>query len=58
MEAAHPELGHPARSLVDLFRRSPHRQALVLRGSVTMGEWYRDLVFALALRWHPHPRGP
>ncbi|WP_409485163.1 glycosyltransferase family 4 protein [Arsenicicoccus dermatophilus] len=55
MEAAHPRPGHPARSLAELLLRSRHREALVLRGSVTLGEWYRDLVFALVLRRRRHP---
>lgn len=52
-----PHEGQPGRSLVELWREARGRQALVLRGSVSMHEWYRDLVFALALKhWRRRPR--
>lgn len=50
MEASHPRPGRPLLSLLELWARSYRREALVLRGSVTARDLYRDLVFALALR--------
>lgn len=57
MESCHPDASRPLRSLVELWRRSRGRDALVLRGSVTLRDCYRDLVFAAALR-HLRRRKP